>query len=122
MYLLSEDDVIHIHDQVLNPGELQGLVGDKSLSGALSRIKFRLAYRLIKDEFDLAAAYAVVISTGHVFNDGNKRTAFRCMDAVLQLHGTDILWDTKTVGSKIINVTQGKIDEINLSVWFRSLH
>ncbi len=121
MYLLSEDDVIHIHDQVLNPDELQGLAGDKSLSGALSRVKFRLAYRLIKDQFDLAAAYAVVISTGHVFNDGNKRTAFRCMDTVLQLHGTDILWNTETVGAKIIDVTQGKVDEINLAAWLRSL-
>ena len=121
MYLLSEDDVIHIHDQVLNPDELQGLAGDKSLSGALSRVEFRLTYELIKDEFDLAAVYAVVISTGHVFNDGNKRTAFRCMDAVLQLHGTNIRWNTETVGDKIIDVTQGRVDEINLAAWLRGL-
>ncbi|MCY3985193.1 MAG: hypothetical protein OXC72_02010 [Roseovarius sp.] len=60
MYLISEDDVIHIHDQALNPGELQGLAGDKSLSGALSRVELRLACGLIKDAFDLGATCAVV--------------------------------------------------------------
>jgi len=121
MYLLSEDDVIYIHDQVLNPGELPGLARDKSLSGALSRVEFRLAYGLINDECDLAATYAVIISTGHVFNDGNKRTAFRCMDVVLRLHGMDIIWDTETVGQTIIDVAQGKVDEISLAGWLRNL-
>ncbi|MCY4317201.1 MAG: Fic family protein [Roseovarius sp.] len=97
MYLISEDDVIHIHDQALNPGELQGLAGDKSLSGALSRVELRLACGLIKDAFDLSATCAVVISTGHVFNDGNKRTAFRC-------------------------VAQGKVDESNLATWSQLDH
>ncbi|MCY4208790.1 MAG: hypothetical protein OXD29_12690 [Roseovarius sp.] len=55
MYLISEDDVIHIHDQALNPVELQGLAGDKSLSGALSRVELRLACGLIKDAFDMGA-------------------------------------------------------------------
>ncbi len=122
MYLLSEDDVIRIHDQVLNPGELHGLAGNKSLLGALSRVESRLAYGLIKDECDLAATYAVVLSTGHLFNDGNQRTAFRCMDVILQLNGTDIIWDTKIVGQKIIAVAQDKVDEISLSTWLRSLN
>jgi len=120
VYLLSEEHVIRIHDQVLNPAELQGLAGDKSLSGALSRVEFRLAYGLVKDEFDLAAAYAVVISNGHLFNDGNKRTAFRCMDGVLRLHGTYVIWDIETVGHKIIGVAQGKVDEISLAGWLCS--
>ncbi|MCY4168138.1 MAG: type II toxin-antitoxin system death-on-curing family toxin [Rhodobacter sp.] len=122
MYLLSGNDVIHVHDQVLNPGEPQGLAADESLSGALSRVEFRLAYGLIKDEFELAATYAVVLSTGHLFNDGNKRTAFRCMDVVLRLHGRDVIWDTETVGQKIIEVAQGKVDEIDLAAWLRGLN
>ncbi|MEM7241906.1 MAG: type II toxin-antitoxin system death-on-curing family toxin [Pseudomonadota bacterium] len=121
MYLLSEADVEHIHDQVLNPKELKGLAGDKSLSGALSRIDFRLTYGLIKDEFDLAATYAVVIATGHLFNDGNKRTAFRGMDVILRLHGVDIDWETETVGQKIIATAQGQIDEGELATWLRML-
>ena len=121
MYLLSEADVEHIHDQVLNPKELKGLAGDKSLSGALYRIDFRLTYGLIKDEFDLAATYAVVIATGHLFNDGNKRTAFRCMDVTLRLHGVEINWEIETVGQKIIATAQGQIDESELATWLRML-
>ncbi len=83
MFLLSEGDVIYIHDQVLNAGELLGIARDKSLAGALSRIDFRFSYGLVKDECDLAATYTVVISTCHLFNHGNKRTAFRCMDVIL---------------------------------------
>ena len=121
MFLFSADDVDHIHTSVLNPGELIGQARDKSLSGALSRVDFRLSYGLISNEYDLAATYAVVIATGHLFNDGNKRTAFRCMDVCLRLHGIEIYWDTQTVGDKIIAVAQGKVDELELSRWLRSL-
>ena len=121
MYLLSADDVAYIHDRVLNAGELVGQARDKSLSAALSRIEFRLNYGLITDEYDLAATYAVVIATGHLFNDGNKRTAFRCMDVILRLHGIEFDWDTKTIGNKIIEVAQGKVDELELSRFLRSL-
>ena len=75
--LLTPAYVEAIHDAVLNPGELTGAAGDKSLDGALARVDNRLAYGLIVDAFDLAAAYAVAIAQGHCFNDGNKRTAFR---------------------------------------------
>ncbi len=121
MFLLSEKDVIYIHVQVLNAGELQGMARDKSLAGALSRIDFRFSYGLVKDEYDLAATYAVVISTGHLFNDGNKRTAFRCLDVILRLHGAEMTWHTETIGRKIIQTAQGRINEIELSTWLRSL-
>ncbi len=60
---------------MLNPGELTGRARDKSLEGALARVDNRLAYGLIVDVFDLAAATAVAIAQGHCFNDANKRTA-----------------------------------------------
>ena len=121
MYLLSEEDVVYIHDMVLNEGNLRGLAQDKSLSGALSRIEYRLAYGLIRDECDLAASYAVMLATGHLFNDGNKRTAFRCMDVILRLHGIEMAWYTMAIGQQIIEAAQGKLDEIELANWLRTL-
>lgn len=121
MYLLSENDVVHIHDLVLNAGELTGQAKDKSLSGALSRIEFRFSYGLIRDVYDLGATYAVVLATGHLFNDGNKRTAFRCMDVVLRLHDIQPKWETEAVGQKMISVAQGQVDEVELAAWLRSL-
>lgn len=121
LVLFSTNDVIHIHDLVLNPGEPASQAKDKSLSGALSRVDFRLSYGLINDEYDLAATYAVVIATGHLFNDGNKRTAFRSMDVSLRLHGSAKNWDTESVGQKIIETAQSRVDELDIARWLRSV-
>ena len=120
LILISETDVIRIHDLVLNDGELAGMAKDKSLSGALSRIDFRLSYGLINDVFDLAASYAVIISTGHVFNDANKRTGFRVMEVCLALNGIFLQWDTELTGQKIISSAQGHVDELELAGWLRA--
>ena len=117
--LFSPQDVIDIHDDVLNSGELVGLAGDKSLEGMLGRIDARLQYGQVADVYDLAAAYAMAISQGHVFNDGNKRTAFAVMDLCLCNHGTTIVWDVMVVGDMIIEVAQGKVDETELAAWLR---
>lgn len=118
--LFVVEEVVAIHDAVLNPGELEGLAGDKSLAGALSRVEFRINYGLIADEYDLAAMYAVAISQAHAFNDANKRTAHAAMKLCLKIHG--IKWSThpKSVGDMIIEVAQGKVDETELAAWLRS--
>jgi death on curing protein len=109
-----------IHDAVLNPGELPGRALDKSLEGALARVDNRLTYGLIDDVFDLAAAYAMAISQGHCFNDGNKRTAHQAMDVCLDLNGVQITWSAEDVGQTIIRAAQRQIDETDLANWLRS--
>jgi death on curing protein len=117
--LLNADLVDQLHDAVLNPGELPGRAMNKSLEGAMARVDNRLAFGLIEDIFDLAAAYAVAISQGHCFNDGNKRTAFRAMDAALVLNGVTLTLDTVTIGQIIIRAAQRQIDEAELGLWLR---
>lgn len=117
--LLSVDQVESIHDWVLNSGELPGRARDKSLDGALARVENRLAYGLIGDLFDLAAAYATAVAQGHCFNDGNKRTAFHVMDAVLVFNERMTSWNTEEVGQIIIRVAQGLMDEGALAEWLR---
>ena len=118
--LLSPALVEAIHDEVLNPGELPGRARDKSLDAALARVDNRIAYGMIIDVFDLAAAYAIAVSRGHCFNDGNKRSAFRVMNAVLALNGVQITWDTIEVGQIIIRAAQGVVEEPDLADWLRS--
>ena len=120
LILISEADVIRIHDLVLNDGELAGIAKDRSLASALSRIDFRLSYGLINDVYDLAASYAVVIATGHLFNDANKRTGYRVMEVCLLFNGVSLQWDVETIGQKIISVAQGHVDEIELAAWLRA--
>jgi death on curing protein len=119
MQFLTPGIVEDIHDDILNPGELHGRALDKSLEGALARVDNRLAYGLIGDVFDLAAAYAVVIACGHCFNDGNKRTAYRSMQVSLETNGVQLKWDAEAVGQIIIRVAQGLIDEGDLAEWLR---
>ena len=117
--LLSVDHIIAIHDEVLESNELQGMAGDKSLEGALSRVDNRLKYCLIDDIYSLAASYATAISQAHCFNDGNKRTAFQMMDIILDLNGINAIWDVEVVGQKIVLLSQSKLDEADLAQWLR---
>lgn len=118
--LVTAQQVEAIHDAVLNPGELQGRAHDKSLDGALSRVDNRLMYGMIGDVFDLAAAYASAIATGHCFNDANKRTAHQTMDICLDLNGVQIVWDHEDTGNQIIRLAQGVVDEEDMAAWLRA--
>ncbi len=117
---LTTEQVIVIHDDVLNPGELDGMAKDKSLDGALARVRNRLDYGLIQDIFDLASAYAVAIATGHRFNDANKRTAFRSMDTVLRLNGIRLQYHDEDIGPLIIELAQRKLEGEDLADWLRA--
>ena len=117
--LLSVDHIIAIHGEVLEPNELQGMAGDKSLEGALSRVENRLNYGLMEDIYSLAASYAVAVSQAHCFNDENKQTAFQVMDIILDLNGINVTWDVEVVGQKIVLLSQSKLDEADLAQWLR---
>lgn len=118
--LLGADIVEALHDSVLNPGELPGRARDKSLEGALARVDNRLIYGLIGDIFDLAAAYATAIATGHCFNDGNKRTAFDAMNFCLELNGVELDWQVEDAGNRIIALAHGLIGEEAIAEWLRN--
>ena len=119
MRLLSPDLVEAIHDAILNPGELPGRARDKSLESALARVDNRLAYGMVADAFDLAAAYAMAIARGHCFNDGNKRTAHQSMDMCLTLNGVEIAWTAEKIGQIIIRCAQGMMADGDLADWLR---
>ena len=117
--LLSTEEVIVVHGAVLNPGELQGMAGNKSLDGALGRVEMRISYGLINDVYALAAMYAVAISQAHVFNDANKRTAHASMKLCLKMNGIVISVPVQEIGDKIIQAAQGNVDETDLAQWLR---
>ncbi|MDP6969242.1 MAG: type II toxin-antitoxin system death-on-curing family toxin [Gammaproteobacteria bacterium] len=119
LVLLSVDHIAMLHDAILAPNELQGMAGDKSLEGAISRVESRLAYGLIDDIYSLASSYATAISQAHCFNDGNKRTSFQVLSIVLDLNGVQIDWDVEEVGQKIIQLSQGLLDEQDFTAWLR---
>lgn len=121
MKYLSPEKVIAMHEQVVGPGELQGMALNKSIESVLTRVDNRVAYGLIGDAFELAACYACCIAVGHAFNDGNKRTAFKAMDTCLAINGIELDFDTVETGEMIIKAAQGIVDEKELAEWLRTL-
>lgn len=119
MLILSSADVLVIHEHVINPGELQGIAKDKSLEAGIIQVDNRIQYGLIRDVYDLAATYAVVIAVGHVFNDANKRTAYRAMTLCLDLNGISPVFEVEEIGPIIIKVAQGLMDEVELAQYLR---
>lgn len=118
--LLSGDQVVRLHDMILDPGELPELARDKSLDGTLARIDNRLAYGLIGDVCDLAAAYAAAIARGHWCNGGNKRTAFRTMQMCLFTNGMTLPdAPDAELGDLIIRLAHRKIEDGDLADWLR---
>ena len=119
-YVLLDAAVVEaLHDAALNPGDLVGRARDKSLEGALERVDNRLIYGMIGDVFDLAAAYATAIATGHYFNSGNMRTAFRTMLVFLYRNGVLIDCPMPETGDRIIALPQGLTGEADMADWLR---
>lgn len=121
MKVLTSDDVLLIHEDVITKDELQGLAGDKSLDAVIARVDNRIHFGMIRDEYDLAATYAVVIAVGHLFNDANKRTAFTAMETCLRINGHIFEFKVKDVSQMIVKVAQGQVDEAELARYLRSL-
>lgn len=121
MKSLSAQGVFFIHESVIHDHELQGLAVDKSLDAVLHRVDSRIQYGLIEDAYDLAAIYAVVLAVGHVFNEANKRTAYRTMMTCLRLNGIFPNFDTESIGQIIVAVAQGKMDEVELARYLRGI-
>lgn len=113
--LLAADDVILLHEIAIQRGGLKGKARDRSLEAALARVENRLRYGMIRDVFDLAAAYAIAIATAHCFNDANKRTAFLSMLICLELNGAKLGLETEETGRLIIDAAQGRIDGSELA-------
>lgn len=120
MISLTVDQVVEIHEVVIDSNELQGMARDKSLGAIVARIDNRIAFGMISDVFELAACYACYIAVGHAFHDANKRTAFTAMDICLALNGIDLEYDAEEVGGLIVRAAQGIVDEAELSEWLRS--
>ena len=120
MIFLSVEEIIAIHEAVIEPDELQGMVANKSIHAIVARIDNRISYGLIRDEFELAACYACYTAVGHAFHDANKRTAFASMDICMALNDVALTYEPEEIGQLIVKAAQGIVDEMELAEWLRS--
>lgn len=71
------------------------------------------------DLYELAAAYAFAIARGHVFLDGNKRTAHAVAAVFLLNNGIEHTAAEEEVVAAMIGLAEGALSEAELAVWFR---
>ena len=118
---LTVEAVEAIHDEVLSEsGGLPGLSPDKSLESALYRVDNHALYRGVSDIFEVAALYGSAIARGHVFNDGNKRTAFVSMVAFLELNGYGLAVPEGEIPDTMVAIAEGVMELPALSQWLRA--
>jgi len=91
MKWVSAQEVIAFHDRLLAvlPG-IKGMPEPQRAEAIIYRVQNQLYYEGVEDIFVLAAIYLIAISRGHIFNDGNRRTAFFVTMVFLNRNGIDI--------------------------------
>jgi death-on-curing protein len=116
---LDAKEVQEIHDEIV--ASIGGLAGNRpnmSIEAALHRVHFALAYSSnLTSVFDVAAFYAEAISRGHIFLDGNKRTATVCMLDFLDMNGVDVELNNSVLTDKIVDLAEGRQDFKAMSRW-----
>ncbi|WP_418163148.1 type II toxin-antitoxin system death-on-curing family toxin [Pantoea vagans] len=91
MKWVSAQEVIAFHDRLLAvlPG-IKGMSEPQRAEAIIYRVQNQLYYEGVEDIFVLAAIYLIAISWGHIFNDGNRRTAFFVTMVFLNRNGIAI--------------------------------
>jgi death-on-curing protein len=118
-FFWHSSDVIKIHDSIIDKyGGLHGLKGDiHSLESALDRPKQHLYYCQSTIPI-LAAVYVHGIVSGHVFNDGNKRTSIKIAEIFLIRNGYYLLIDNFRLEQLVLSLASNQIDLEFLSEQF----
>jgi len=109
--MLDVDFVIETHDTIIIEfGGLSGFAQSRgALESALHRVENYINYGDISNPFEIAALYGVAISRGHIFSDGNKRTALVCALAYLDKLGIIIPF-TSGLDDIMVEIAQGNKD------------
>ncbi|HEY9883466.1 MAG TPA: type II toxin-antitoxin system death-on-curing family toxin [Thermosynechococcaceae cyanobacterium] len=86
---LDQASVLRIHErQIRKYGGTPGVRDDGLLESALAQPQATFGGTLLHlTIYEQAAAYLYHLAMNHPFLDGNKRTAFAVMDALLRLNG-----------------------------------
>jgi death-on-curing protein len=104
--------------QLAEHGGGVGLRDAGLLASALARPVNLVAYGN-PEVTDCAAAYGFGLSRNHPFIDGNKRTAFVCMELFLALNGYQLVATDIDCVQTMLAVAAGELDEPGLAGWLR---
>jgi death-on-curing protein len=111
---ISAEEIIQFHDRILKmtPG-VQGMADRGRAEALLYRVLNKHVYEGVNDIFVLAAMHLLAISRGHIFNDGNKRTALFITLLFLRRNGINLPGNSRFV-ELTVSAAAGRVslDEI----------
>lgn len=115
---LSRDEVLAIHDRVIEAFGGRGGVRDL---GLLESVLYRPRSGYYENLVAMAAALFESLIMNHPFIDGNKRVAFFATDVFLRLNGWRLEVEADEAHRLIIDLLEtGRCDLEHLSAWIRS--
>jgi death-on-curing protein len=117
---IREIEALQFHaKQIALFGGTGGIRDRGLLDSALSRPKNLFAYtENAVTMAQLAAAYAVGISSNHPFLDGNKRTAMQVAFVFLEFNGFPVTASQEEACLTFLRLAAGDIKEAELALWF----
>ena len=75
LQFISAEEIVLFHDKLLSVTPGVAGMPDPGRADLLYRVLNKYEYEGVTDVWMLAAMHLLAISRGHIFNDGNKRTA-----------------------------------------------
>jgi death-on-curing protein len=108
--------VLHERSLALHGGP-SGIRDEGLLESALERPRNRFHYDGVEDVIELAATYAVAVSSNHPFVDGNKRAAFHAMTLFLRINDKRLIADQADAARTIFRLAAGEIGLPELVDW-----
>lgn len=122
MIWVSAQEVIAFHERILQrlPG-VTGMPDPGRAEALIYRVQNRAHYEGVTDIFELAATYWVAIARGHIFNDGNKRTAFFVTMTFLYRNGMKIRDHDDTLENLTVEAATGNKTVDQLAQCLREL-
>lgn len=115
---LTPPEIQLIHDHVIaHTGGLKGNRPGMSVEAVIFRVHTKILYSNFRSLVEIGAFYAEAIAKGHVFNDGNKRTALVSMITFLGVNGLATDLDQTVLADKMVDLASSKIDHKAFSFW-----
>jgi death-on-curing protein len=117
---IEADDAILINLQLI--GAFGGLAagareGNLLLAASARPLNQRHYAETRPSLFELAAAYTFGIARGHVFHDGNRRTAYTTAIAFLRKNGVDVAPPGGEIVETTVALAEGALDEDAYAGW-----
>lgn len=121
MQYLSSDDIVYIHDQIVQQtGGSLGVREPSLLASIASKAQTSFSgTELYPDVFTKAAAVYEALCNYHVFVDGNKRTAVLAADRFLSINGRQLTATNRQIEDYTVFVATRNPDINDVAGWLK---